>query len=88
MNASFGWFGCYLLHKLIYHFGVGLNLFDIGTIWIDTTIWNKIGCLKDGEYSDESTPVFRIKVLHLFRSKVRQPDRPVSPLSKRGVFQT
>lgn len=27
-------------------------------------------------YSDESTPVFRAKVPHLFRSKVRQPDRP------------
>lgn len=27
-------------------------------------------------YSDESTPVFRSKVLQLFRSNVRQPDRP------------
>ena len=27
-------------------------------------------------YSDEMTPVFRTKVPHLFRSKVRQPDRP------------
>ncbi|SDN11344.1 hypothetical protein SAMN05421813_1431, partial [Daejeonella rubra] len=29
-------------------------------------------------YSDESTPVFRDKVPHLFRSKVRQADRPVT----------
>ena len=39
-------------------------------------------------YSDKSTPVFRDKVPHLFRSKVRQPDRPVSSLSKSDIFQT
>ena len=39
-------------------------------------------------YSDESTPVFRDKVPHLFRSKVRQPDGPVISLSMRDNIQT
>ncbi len=46
------------------------------------------GKYPNGRYSDESSPLFRTKVPHLFRSKVRQLDRPLSPLSKGYIFQT
>jgi hypothetical protein len=39
-------------------------------------------------YSDESTPPFRTKGRHLFRSKVRQSNHPLSSLSKDDVFQS
>jgi hypothetical protein len=39
-------------------------------------------------YSDESTPPFRAKGRHLFRSKVRQSNCPLSSLSKDDVFQS
>jgi len=47
-------------------------------------------------YSDESTPLipeqstprFRSKVRHLFRSKVHQSNRPLSSLSKDDIFQS
>ena len=39
-------------------------------------------------YSDESTPPFRIKGRHLFRSKSRQSNRPLSSLSKDDIFQS
>jgi hypothetical protein len=39
-------------------------------------------------YSDESTPPFRAKGRHLFRSKVRQSNRPLSSLSKDDIFQS
>ena len=50
----------------------------------------------DNRYSDESTPLipeqstprFRNKVRHLFRSKVHQSNRPLSSLSKDDIFQS
>ena len=49
-----------------------------------------IGDLIDtrGRYSDESTPVFRDKVPHLFRSKVRQLAVSVKSLSSCDNIQT
>jgi len=51
---------------------------------------------KSCRYSDESTPLipeqstprFRSKVRHLFRSKVHQSNRPLSSLSKDDIFQS
>jgi hypothetical protein len=39
-------------------------------------------------YSDESTPPFRSKGRHLFRSKVRHLNGPLSSLSKDDIFQS
>ena len=55
-------------------------------LWLNNEL---IGSSAEGiRYSDESTPVFRDKVPHLFRSKVRQPDRLLISLSKRDNIQT
>lgn len=41
-----------------------------------------------GRYSDESTPVFRSKVLQLIWSNVRQRDRPSHYMGESDIIQT
>ena len=49
---------------------------------------NFLGKYLNCRYSDESTPPFRAKGRHLFQSKVRQSNRPLSSLSKDDIFQS